>query len=135
MLNRKNKIREQADKLAKNRDQWVKKNSYFYNNDQSYMKFLVGKNAKVLELGCGTGHLLSALNPSHGVGVDLSSNMISIAKSKHPELEFIQGDMEDESLISSLQGSFDFIILSDAIGYLDDCEKMFEQLHHLGSLY
>ena len=131
MLNRKNKIREQADKLAKNRDQWVKKNSYFYNNDQSYMKFLVGKNAKVLELGCGTGHLLSALNPSHGVGVDLSSNMISIAKSKHPELEFIQGDMEDESLISSLQGSFDFIILSDAIGYLDDCEKMFEQLHHL----
>ena len=129
--NRKRLIQQQADKLAESRDQWIKKNSYFYNDDHSYMKFLVGENARVLELGCGTGQLLNFLNPSYGVGVDLSSNIISIAKKNYPNLEFVQGDLEDEMLISSLQGPFDFIILSDTIGYLEDCENALEGLHSL----
>jgi len=128
---RKNAIKKQADGLAKTRDTWIKKNSYFHNNDQSYMKFIVGEKKRVLELGCGTGQLLNALNPSYGVGVDLSDNMVSIAKKNHPHLEFIQGDLEDEKLVSSLEGPFDFIILSDTIGYLDDCEEAFAGLHKL----
>ena len=133
MLNlvRKKIIKEQADKLATSRDQWIKKNSYFYNNDHSYMQFLVGKDARILELGCGTGRLLNSLSPSRGVGVDLSSNMVSVAQKNYPNLEFIQGDLEDENLISSLQGPFDFIILSDTIGYLDDCQEAFAGLHSL----
>mgnify|MGYP003993979583 FL=1 len=52
---RKKQIQKYADKLAESRDQWINKNSYFYNDDYSYMKFLVGNGARVLELGCGTG--------------------------------------------------------------------------------
>ena len=98
---RKQAIKEQADKLAENRDNWIKKNNYFYSSDYSYMKFLAGEGGRVLELGCGTGQLLNALNPSYGVGVDLSANMISIAQKKYPNLEFIQGDLEEKKLISS----------------------------------
>ena len=129
--NRKRLIQQQSDKLAKNRDKWIKKNSYFYNNDYSYMQFLVGEGKRVLELGCGTGQLLNTLNPSYGMGVDLSANMVSVAQKNYPNLSFIQGDVEDNELISSLQGSFDFIILSDTIGYLDDCEEAFARLHSL----
>jgi len=129
--NRKKAIEKNFDSLASSRDRWIEKNSYFYNNDYSYMKFLVGKGMRVLELGCGTGGLLNALDPSYGVGVDLSSNMVSIAQKNYPDLEFIQGDLEDENFISSLQGPFDFIILSDTIGYLDDCEETFVGLHSL----
>mgnify|MGYP003979244063 FL=1 len=128
---RKRLIKEQADKIAKDRDSWIKKNRYFYNDDYSYMQFLVKKKSRVLELGCGTGELLNILEPSYGVGVDLSNNMISIAKKKYPDLDFIQGDLEDEKLISSLQGPFDYIILSDTIGDLDDCEVSFINLHSL----
>jgi cellulose synthase/poly-beta-1,6-N-acetylglucosamine synthase-like glycosyltransferase len=131
---RKNKIIEEAERLAKSRDSWIGKNSYFYNNDYSYMKFLVGDGMRVLDLGCGTGQLLNALNPSYGLGVDLSANMVSVAQQNYPNLEFIQGDLEDENLISSLQGPFDFIILSDTIGYLDDCENTFAGLHSLCTL-
>jgi hypothetical protein len=60
--------------------------------------------------------------------------MISIAQKNYPSLEFIQGDIEDENLISSIQGPFDFIILSDTIGDLDDCEKTFSRLHSLCTL-
>jgi SAM-dependent methyltransferase len=129
--NRKNNIRAQADILAKDRNKWIDKNSFFYKNDQSYMKFLVGDGKRVLELGCGTGQLLNALNPSYGVGIDLSDKMVSIAKKNYPNLEFIKGDLEDKNLISSLNGKFDFIILSDTIGYLDDCEEAFVELHQL----
>ena len=128
---RKQIIKEQADKQAENRNNWIKKNNYFYNDDQSYMKFLVGEGQRVLELGCGTGQLLNSLNPSYGLGVDLSANMLSIAQQNYPNLDFIQGDLEDKHLISSLQGPFDFIILSDIIGFLDDCENAFEGLHSL----
>jgi cyclopropane fatty-acyl-phospholipid synthase-like methyltransferase len=69
--NRKETIERTLDSLAPSRDKWIKKNSYFYNNDYSYMKFLVGDGKRILELGCGTGSLLNALSPSCGVGVDL----------------------------------------------------------------
>ena len=128
---RKNLIRQQADELARDRDHWIGRNSYFYKNDHSYMQFLVGDGKRILELGCGTGQLLNALNPSYGVGVDISANMVSVAQQNYPNLEFIQGDLEDENLISSLQGPFDFIILSDTIGYLEDCENTFVGLHSL----
>jgi SAM-dependent methyltransferase len=128
---RKKTIREQADKLAESRNTWIDKNSYFHDNDQSYMKFLVQKNSRILELGCGTGRLLNSLSPSYGVGVDLSANMISVAQKEYPNLDFIQGDLESEKLISSLEGPFDFIILSDTIGYLDDCEEALSKLHVL----
>jgi len=129
--NRKNNITEQSNLMAKDRNKWIDKNSYFYKNDSSYMKFLVGDDKRILELGCGTGKLLSELNPSRGVGVDLSANMISIAQNTYPNLEFIKGDLEDKGFISSLKGPFDFIILSDTIGYLDDCEEAFSGLHTL----
>ncbi len=129
--NRKERIIQQANKLSNSRDRWIKKNSYFYKNDNSYMRFLVGEGKRVLELGCGSGQLLNALNPSYGVGVDLSANMLNIAQKKYPNLDFIQGDIEDKIFISSLKGQFDFIILSDTIGYLDDCEDAFAKLHPL----
>ena len=128
---RKKKIEKISDSLALKRNQWIKRNSYFYNDDYSYMKFLVGDGMRVLDLGCGTGQLLNALKPSYGVGVDLSSNMVSIAQKNYPNLDFIQGDVEDKKLISSLHGPFDFIILSDTIGDLDDCEVSFSNFHSL----
>jgi SAM-dependent methyltransferase len=122
---------QKFNKLAESRDNWIEKNSYFYKNDYAYMRFLVGEGKRVLELGCGTGKLLDELSPSYGLGVDLSANMITIAQQNFPNLEFIQGDLEDESLISSIEGTFDFIILSDTIGFLDDCEDAFSKLHSL----
>ena len=132
-MTRKDKIIQQSDKLAKNRDSWIDKNNYFYRDDYAYMRFLTGESSRILELGCGTGRLLNALSPSYGIGVDLSPNMVSIAEKNYPNLEFIQGDFEDKSFISSLynKGPFDFIILSDTIGYLDDCEDVFSSLHSL----
>jgi len=124
-------LRQEFDILATERDKWIKRNSYFYKNDYKYMKFLIGDGAKVLELGCGAGHLLNKLSPSYGVGIDLSEKMIERATKTYPNLNFIQGDVEDHELISSIDDTFDFIVLSDILGYLDDIEALFDMLHSL----
>jgi len=96
---RKQAIRELADRLAPVRNRWIARNAYYYDEDRRYMRFLIEEGLNVLELGCGTGHLLAALRPSHGVGVDMSRGMIEIAQADNPGLEFHIGDVEDPAAV------------------------------------
>jgi SAM-dependent methyltransferase len=107
----------------------MQRNAFYYEDDHRYMRFLVPAGSRVLELGCGTGHLLAALRPSYGVGVDISQGMVDVARAEHPTLEFHVGDMEDPDLLEKLGGPFDAIVISDAIGHMRDCQRTFDQLH------
>ena len=53
------------------------------------------------------------------------------AEKKYPDLTFLQGDVEDAAFLHSLDGPFDTIILSDAIGFMDDCQTTLKSLHRL----
>ncbi len=124
-------VRDHFDKVAARRDYWITRNRYFYETDRRYMQFLVPPGKRVLELGCGTGSLLAALAPSHGVGIDLSPAMIEIARRNHPAIEFRIADVEDEKYLEGLEGPFDYIILSDSVGCFEDCQRVFSHLHGL----
>ena len=131
MSPRKEAIRRLHDELAPERSRWVQRGAFFHREDLLYLKFLIPEGARVLELGCGNGQLLAALRPSFGVGVDFSSGMIAQARGNYPNLTFIEGDVEDKNLIRSLTGPFDVILIADTLGALDDCQHLFESLHHL----
>jgi len=131
MSPRKTRIREMADRLAPERDRWIARNAFYYEQDEAYLRFLVPDGLRVLDLGCGTGRLLAALKPSRGVGVDLSPAMVELARRAHPEQEFVVGDAEDSAFIDSLEGPFDVIVLSDTIGSMEDCQAALENLHCL----
>jgi SAM-dependent methyltransferase len=128
---RKTAIRDLSDRMAPERDLWIRRNSFYYDEDRRYMRFLVPEGLRVLDLGCGTGGLLAALKPAYGVGVDFSSRMIELARHQFPNLEFVVGDAEDPDLVGSLKGPFDVIVLSDTIGSLDDCQATLASLHQL----
>ncbi len=128
---RKAATRDLADRFAPERDRWIARNAYYYAEDTRYMRFLVPEGLRVLDLGCGTGGLLAALNPVLGVGVDFSPKMIEVARRNHPELEFVVGDVEDPATIAALEGPFDVIVVSDTIGAVDDCQAMLSNLHPL----
>lgn len=136
MSKRKTEALALVERNAAKRDEWIEKNAFYYSQERTYMRFLVSPGASVLELGCGTGSLLAALEPKRGVGIDLSPAMIEIAKNKHPKLNFHVGDAEDEAALGKLGGPFDFIILSDTIGWLDDCQRslaLLKPLCHRGT--
>jgi len=128
---RKQRIQAFFDQLAPDRDDWIKRNQAFYSADWNYMRFLVPEGLKVLEIGCGTGQLLAALKPSLGVGVDISEEMVEIARESHPGLEFVVCDAETPANIKKLGGPFDVIVLSDTIGLLDDIEATLASLQSL----
>jgi ubiquinone/menaquinone biosynthesis C-methylase UbiE len=128
---RKRAIRELADRLAPERDEWIERNRFYHEEDERYLRFLIGTDQRVLDLGCGTGHVLAALNPRRGVGVDFSSAMIDEARRRHPHLEFHVGDVEDPAVFEALDGPFDGILLADTVGSLEDCQRTLINLHRL----
>lgn len=80
--------------------------------------------SSVLDLGCGDGALLASLQPSRGVGVDCSFATIVEASRRHPTLEFVCGDVED----LPINGSFDYVVASNVVGYLMDVQAFFRGL-------
>jgi SAM-dependent methyltransferase len=124
---------ENAERMANERDTWIEKNAAYYRDDRRYLRFIIPEGARVLDLGCGTGSLLSVLKPSRGVGVDFSPAMIAKARTSYPNLEFILEDIENPRALASIQGEFDFIVLSDTIGSLEDIEETLQGLHPLCS--
>jgi SAM-dependent methyltransferase len=107
---------QEMDALAPHRDEFRRKNRYYHAQIERIARFFIPEGASVLEVGCSTGDLLAALKPSRGVGVDLSPKHIAIAKKRHPGLEF--GVADAEAL--ELDETFEFVVLSDVIGFLDD---------------
>ncbi|MFQ5953586.1 MAG: glycosyltransferase [Kiloniellales bacterium] len=128
---RKQAIRDLSDRIADARDDWIRRNAGYYADDRRYMRFLIPPQSRVLEIGCGTGQLLAALEPARGVGLDLSPRMVEVARRKHPNLVFQVGDVEDPGTLEGLGGPFDFIVLSDTIGLLEDFQAVLDSLHRL----
>lgn len=112
------------NKLAPQRPAWFKKNRYYYNDLIKFFKYNIPEHAKILEIGCGTGEVLAELKPKRGVGIDISAEMVKIAKEKFPDLEFFQMDAEN----ITLEEKFEYIIISDTLIYFEDIQKAFKEL-------
>jgi ubiquinone/menaquinone biosynthesis C-methylase UbiE len=98
------------------------RNNIYYNQDiEKLCKFLIPQNSRVLEIGCGIGNLVSSVKPQRGIGVDFSPMMIEIARSLHPDLEFIVADSHKLNAID-IKKPIDYIILSNLISYVDDIQ-------------
>jgi SAM-dependent methyltransferase len=131
MSRRKQEVRRIFDERARNLSLWRDKAAFFHSEDLRYLRFLIPPGSRVLELGCGAGQLLAALEPAVGVGVDFSEPMIAAGRAAHPGLSFFVGDIENDAFMRSLPGPFDFIVIGDTLGSLDDCQRVFENLHAL----
>lgn len=111
--------------IAQKRDHWRGMGYWYHRRLTEIYKFLVNPNQRVLEIGCGNGDLLAQLQPSHGTGIDFSPEMIERAKRKNQQIEFHQLDAHD---LSSLEGTFDVIIISDTVNDLWDVQRVLEQV-------
>jgi SAM-dependent methyltransferase len=113
------------DHYAVEVDHWHRVNAGYHDAITGLARFYIPLGARVLEVGSGNGDLLAALKPSYGVGVDISRKMVQLAAQKYPDLTFVH--MPGERLDLPGEG-FDYIILSDLLGYLYDIRLVFERL-------
>ncbi len=118
------------DSIARKRDSWQGLGSSYHRRLAEVYRFYVAPNMRVLEIGCADGRLLASLRPAYGVGIDFSEEMIRRAQERHPELTFIHADAHD---LSSINETFDIIILSDLVNDLWDVQRVLEQIKRLSS--
>jgi SAM-dependent methyltransferase len=104
---------------------WSKTGVAYHRRLQQVYRVIIPEGQSVLEIGCGRGDLLAALHPRRGVGVDFSSEMITLARQAHPELTFIESDAVDFESTET----FDFIVLSDLLNDVWDVQVLFELLN------
>ncbi len=115
------------DQIAPDRSRLIRNNSYYYERLLKFLMFNIPEGKSIIEIGCGNGFLLKHLKPSRAVGVDFSSAMIKHAREQNPDYEF--HIMDAETL--EISEKFDYVIISDTIGYLEDVQKVFENVQKL----
>jgi SAM-dependent methyltransferase len=100
---------------------------HYHRRLRRYYRFNIPPGLRVLELGCGTGDLLAALEPRYGVGIDVSPGVIEAARQRHPGLIFEIADAHE----FRHEEKFDAVILSDLIGSLYDVQAVLERVKEI----
>ncbi|MBK8908784.1 MAG: class I SAM-dependent methyltransferase [Rhodospirillales bacterium] len=74
--------------------------------------------AKVLDFGCGTGHLLDFLRefcafPGEYVGYDICADAIRLASEKYPAIRFERRNI----LVDAIEEDFDYVLISGVFNH------------------
>ena len=122
----KNDVKSHFDQIASEYDEFKRKNQYYYDSIKNLILDISSKLHfnSVLDIGCGTGELLDYLNPKTGVGVDISPEMIRLAKKKFNKYEFNASDFDK----IDLKKGFDLIIIIDVIEHLGNINKTLSKI-------
>ncbi len=123
----KDTVRKHFDGIVDDYDRWKRKNAYYYQTIKSFVLRQIRPGSSVLEVGCGTGDILAAVQPGRGMGIDISPEMARLAQAKHPQYRFVCSAIED----FRSKEKFDFIILVDILDHVYDIIDVFSRLSHL----
>lgn len=105
---------------------------------QNYVKYSaikmlnINPHDNVIDLCCGTGNLsgiIKKLSPHACVtGIDFSEKMLSIAKTKHPDICFMQGDVTN---LPYEDNFFDFAVMGFGLRNILNAEKAVEEVYRI----
>lgn len=102
-------------------------------NDKVIEKILdncgIDKGVCVLDVACGTGVLFPDYIKREAVvtGIDISPEMVKIAKEKFPDVNVICGDVEE----TDFNEKFDAVMVYNAFPHFPDPERLVEKLSKL----
>ncbi len=88
-------------------------------------------SSKIIDIGTGTGVMLEYLlqtNPSKITAIDISENMIAVAKSKYKDnrISFVNDD-----ILKFKETGYDYAILYSVYPHFEDKEALFTQISNL----
>lgn len=122
---------EFEDKIADQYNSWYHQTYMERQIDSdftNYLKKFIKKGDKVLDLGCGPASLwyrFIKIKSIDLIGVDISPNMIGVAKKLYPNNKFKVGDTEN---IPFKDKTFDVVICSSVLHHLPKTNDSFKEI-------
>lgn len=134
----KNEIEKNWDEMSKAYESFTEaEESYSYTIEWPCIKKILPnlQGKRILDLGCGTGRfdfLFEKENPISILGLDISEEMLDIAKEKaanrNSKVEFIKGDISNFN--TYIDERFDFIFSSTVLHYISDLKGLFNNIYN-----
>jgi ubiquinone/menaquinone biosynthesis C-methylase UbiE len=93
-----------------------------------YYRSLIPADASILEIGCGSGELLSLLPNRNITGIDVSSRQIAAARRRLPYGHFVESAAENMNVDAGLNRTFDYIVVSETVNFVSDVQATLENL-------
>jgi len=87
-----------------------------------YYRLQIPEDARVLEIGCGTGEIIGELSGRERYGIEISDSLLALARKRHPQVRFLH----PHDLLEVGSEPFDFILISDRLNYCHDVQVMLE---------
>ena len=124
------KIKEMFNQIAKNYDS--NNNLISFGLHKSVKKKAIESfdfSGKCLDLCTGTGDIAYFLKDKCDVtGLDFSANMLEMARKKHPDIKFIEGDCTN---LPFEDNSFDAVTISFGLRNIEDYDKALDEIQRV----
>ena len=107
--------------------EYQQSHSYIWRYGTDFLELLNPQpGERILDLGCGTGHLTAEIAKSGArvVGVDNSSEMVSIAAANFPDLDFKVADARD----LPFEREFDAVFSNAVLHWIKEAEKALDSI-------
>ena len=102
--------------------------AFVWHHGESVLELLHPKpGERILDIGCGTGHLTARIAESGAevIGLDSSAEMLQQARSAHPHLQFVLGDARD----FTFPQPFDAIFSNAALHWIKEPRDVIRSVH------
>lgn len=105
--------------------EWDASRASFHGSERRYLDVMLqglAAPARILDMGCGTGRPMSEYVLSHGhrvTGVDQSQELLSLARTRFPDGEWIRSRIEDFRVDVDRSGSFDGVMAWDSLFHIE----------------
>ena len=108
-------VRDHYNRLSAARAQYINRNAYYYDQLYRLLQSIIPAGKRVLQVGCLTPHILKALEPSYGMGIDVSEKLVQTATEQFPQFKF---QRHDDYAIDG-EEAFDFVVIMDINDQVD----------------
>ena len=112
------------DKLTTLVDKKRNHSEYNHTRLNTILRFQVSPAQRVLEIGCGFGDHLASVDPSYGLGIEFSEEMIKRGRKRHPHLNF---ELSDAHNLGHIREKCDSIIISDFLNDAWGCPTHYHE--------
>lgn len=106
--------------------------THYYIKQKCIHNLDIKPHDNVIDLCCGTGDLSEIIKKQQPyaniTGIDFSYNMLEIAKSKNPDITFLQGDVTN---LPYQDNYFDFAIMGFGLRNIQNAEKAVEEVYRI----